>query len=184
MIVAVIPLNYDMTQFVRFQVDDHGRFNALQNVFAEIQVIKNLDYPLEPVESDTEPSNVDYDVDGLRALMPDDVQSNFIWPNVDELNEHKLPHDKPIAISPPGALLGADWSLVRILELIDCCEYSLDRCVMVDDTIAEMHVVTWSYPYGGLNALIALIEGFGCHIVGVDECGEFESRQEIERNRR
>ena len=70
---------------------------------------------------------------------------------------------------------GERWSLTRILDLIDAGEYALDRCELVDETIGELHVETWSYPYGGLNGLIALIEGFGFNVVGVDECGEYEA---------
>lgn len=171
-----------MTQFVRFQVDNGARFGALQRVFAEIKAVKNLDFPIEPRETDAQVEDADYDVDRIRDLMPPDVQCNFRWPSADESNDHCSPPDKPIAISPPGALLSSEWSVVRILELIDSCEYSLDHCDMVGDSVAELHVLTWSYPYGGLSALMALVEGFGFHVLGVDECGKYESREELERN--
>ncbi len=63
--------------------------------------------------------------------MPAHVQANFVWPTDQEIADHQLANDRPIAISLPGAFLGAEWSLVRILDLIDCCEYSLDQCKMV-----------------------------------------------------
>lgn len=174
-----------MTQFVRFRVDAPGRFAALQQVFAEIKAVKNLDFRDESHSTDSlDDENVDYDLDRLRGLIPEDVCANFTWPSLAELRDHKLDPTKPIAISPPGSLLGAEWSLVRILDLIDTCEYSLDRCELVNDDIAELHVETWSYPYGGLNAIMVLIEGFGFHILGVDECGKYESREELERDHR
>jgi hypothetical protein len=169
------------TQYVRFRVDDASRFDSLRRVFAEIKRIKNLDYSAEPSEADA--SNADYDHELIRDSMPADVQSNFNWPSPAELNDHKLDPTRPIKIAAPGALLGEKWSLVRILELIDTCEYSLDRCELIDENTGELHVYTYAYPYGGLNALMALIEGFRFEILGVNECGKFESRDELERYR-
>ena len=91
-------------------------------------------------------------------MIPEDLRSNFIWTPSEQLEENQVDPTRPIAISAPGTFLGTKWSLVRILDLIDSCEYSLDRCEMVDSNVAELHVVAWSYPYGGLNALIALVE--------------------------
>jgi len=164
-----------MTQFVRFTVDDDVRFAALQRVFDEIKAVKNLDFAPEPEHPDDNAPEVDYDLDAIRRLMPSDVQANFVWPTKSEISAHQLPDERPVAISPPGSLLGAEWSLVRILDLIDCCEYSLDRCTLTDKRTAEMHVITWSYPYGGLNALMALVECFGFKVIGANECGEYES---------
>jgi hypothetical protein len=159
-----------MTQFVRFNVDNLDRFESLQQVFTKIQSIKNLD-----LESTADNLIVDYDLDRMRDLMPAEVRSNFIWPTTaDELESHKLDKTQPLAIAPPGAFLGERWSLVRILDLIDRCEYSLARCDLVNPQTGEMHVDTWGYPYGGLNALIALIEGFGFEAIGVNECGGYE----------
>lgn len=169
------------TKYVRFRVDDAPRFDSLQRVFAEIKKIKNLDYTEETSEADA--SNADYDHELIRDSMPADVQCNFIWPSAAELADHKLDSTRPIKIAAPGSLLGEQWSLVRILELIDTCEYSLDRCELIDHNTGESHVYTYSYPYGGLNALMALIEGFGFEILGVNECGKYETRDELERYR-
>ncbi|MHC4876575.1 MAG: hypothetical protein ACYTGL_08755 [Planctomycetota bacterium] len=172
-----------MTQFIRFRVEDAGRFVALRDVFTEIKSVKNLDSPLETEEPDDD-VDFEYNPDRIRDLMPQGVQANFIWPSVDESESHRLPLDKPVAISLPGSLLGVKWSFPRLLDVIDMCEYSLQTCAMVDDTTAEMHVETWGYPYGGLNGLMGLIEGFGFYILGADECGQYESREELERNLR
>lgn len=161
-----------MTQFVRFRVDSLSRFESLQHVFAEIKAVKNLDFTEESDASNQQ--DVEYNIDRMRDLLPEDVRSNFVWPDMNDLAEHKVDSSRPIKFSPPGALRGAEWSLVRILDLIDTCEYSLDRCDLVDDQTGELHVETWAYAYGGLNALIALVEGFGFTVVGVDECGKYE----------
>ena len=161
-----------MPQFVRFSVDDVTHFEALRSVFTKIKSVKNLDYEIDPNIVDS--AETSYDIDAMRQLMPAPVQSNFDWPASSEIAEHKLDLNKPIRLSAPGALRGARWSLVRILDLIDTCEYSLDRCELIDRKIGELHVETHAYPYGGLNALIALVEGFGFNVVGVNECGVYE----------
>ena len=163
-----------MTQFVRFMVEDATHFAALQAVFDELKTVKNRNSPVAPQDVGGQNELIEHDLDRLRSLMPPNVQSNFIWPSGGHKEDHRLPPNKPLAISPPGTFLGAEWSINRILDLIDSCEYSLDRCDMVDASVGELHVITWSYPYGGLNALIALVEGFGFHVLGVNECGEYE----------
>lgn len=185
-----------MSQFVRFKVDDLIAFQAFQRVFDVIKQIKNLDwenagddesgewdYVLAensgPFDSTVEP---EYDLDKIRNLIPVTIRSNFIWPSAEEIQRHKVDQTRPLAISRPGMFFGKQWSLVRVLDLIDSCEYTLDRCEMVADGTAELHIETRSYPYGGLNALIALVEGFGFYVVGVNECGRYESRDELEQN--
>ena len=48
-------------------------------------------------------------------------------------------------------------------------------CERVSDSLGELRVDPHGYPYGGLNGLIALAEGFGFKVVGVNECGVYES---------
>ena len=172
-----------VTEYVRFRVDDPLRFQSLQNVFTAIKA--ELDAPEDDVDDDEPDEYIDHDLDRIRALIPLDVQSNFFWPSADELAKERIGLSESVAIYPHGALLGVRWSLIRLLDLIfGCCEFELNRCEMVNDSTAEMHVITWSHPYGGLNALMGLIEGFGFDILGVYDCGRYESREELERNMR
>jgi hypothetical protein len=159
-----------MYQFVRFLVDDETRFAALQRVFDAIKVVKNLDFANDV----TADSASDHNIDQLKGMMPANVVSNFDWPSAGPVGDHRLEPTLPIAISPPGTFIGARWSFVRILELIDLGEYSLVSCQRTMLDTAELRIEAYSYPYGGLNSLIALVEGFGFKVVGVNECGRYE----------
>lgn len=94
-----------MTQFVRFRVDSPSRFESLQRVFAEIKAVKNLDFAEETDASDQQ--DVEYDIERMREMLPDDVRSNFVRPDMNELADHNLDSSRPIRISPPGALRGS-----------------------------------------------------------------------------
>jgi len=50
---------------------------------------------------------------------------------------------------------------------------------MFGDGVAEMHINPQAYPYGGVGPLIALAEAFGFTVLGVNECGQYESRGEL-----
>ncbi len=159
-----------MYQFVRFLADDEVRFTALQRTFDAVKSIKNLDYA-DYVADD---SPRDHDIDELKAMMPPEFVGSFDWPVSGAVDDHRLDPIRPVAISPPGTYLGERWSFVRILERIDMSEYSLVSCERTAPGTAELRVEAHSYPYGGLNSLIALVEGFGFKVIGVNECGRYE----------
>ena len=69
--------------------------------------------------------------------------------------------------TPPG------WSLARVLELIDDCDYRLVSCEtsgdgvaqIRGDQVAEIRVEPVTVPYGSLEAFVALVEGFGFEVL-------------------
>jgi hypothetical protein len=50
---------------------------------------------------------------------------------------------------------------------------------MIDESHAEMQIDPSSYPYGGVGPFIALAEAFGFTVIGVNECGRYEPRDEL-----
>jgi hypothetical protein len=84
-----------------------------------------------------------------------------------------------IAIPSPSQQLGTEWDFYRVLEAIEESEYDVLGCEMVDEGIGEMHINPAAYPYGGVGPLIALAEAFGFTVLGVNECGEYESRGKL-----
>ncbi len=50
---------------------------------------------------------------------------------------------------------------------------------MISDDMAEMRINPHAYPYGGLGPFIALAEAFGFTILGVNEYGKYQSREEL-----
>src|SRR4051794_6485468 len=73
----------------------------------------------------------------------------------------------------------ARWDFYRVFESIEEGEYGLLGCERVSDTVGELRIDTYSYPYGGVGALIALAEAFRFEVLGVNECGKYESRTEL-----
>ena len=71
------------------------------------------------------------------------------------------------------------WDFNRVFEAIEEGEYSVLGCELTEEMIAEMAIEPSAYPYGGVGPLIALVEAFGFVVLGVNECGKYESREEL-----
>jgi hypothetical protein len=114
------------------------------------------------------------------ALYPDEIKPNFHWPTDQERQEwqERRPYT-PIAISPPQHQLSQRWNFYRIFEAFEDGEYDLLSCEMTAPDVAEMRIETWAYPYGGLGCMIAMAEAFGFEVLGVNECGRYEGREEL-----
>jgi hypothetical protein len=149
---------------VRFEVTNGHRFEALSALYRELAKDKNAETFRNP--------------DAWLTLVPDYAKTHFDWPAVEERKEwaERRPFT-PILIGNPSDQLGAQWDFCRVLESIEDGEYTLLSCEMVDAIHAEMRIDPWAYPYGGLGALIALVESFGFRVVGVNECGRYETRE-------
>src|SRR5262249_36864085 len=114
------------------------------------------------------------------ALVPDAVKAQFDWPTPDERSRWlNVRASTPIAVPNPNQQLGARWDFYSVFESIEDCEYAVLGCERVADSAGELRIDTFSYPYGGVGALIALAEAFGFDVLGVNECGRFESRDEL-----
>ncbi len=150
-----------MSEFVRFRYHDRALLNALARVFDAIKAVKN-----------NPGAGNDYDLAGLRAMLPEDVSRNFDWP---ERIEPQFDPSRPVVVARPGTYIGHRWNFGAVTELIEMGDYKLRECVAVDDKHAELRIQTFGYPYGGLNHFIALVEGFGFQVVGFNECGKYEA---------
>ncbi len=152
-------------EFVRFSNTNEKQFQALLEVFEHIKAVKNQDFDDSLDSEDCE----DYDLELLYRTVPQKVKENFDWNNVDKNR------DKPVKILPPGTYLGERWAFKNILDNIDESDYMLEEIKRTKVNEAELHIRACGYPYGGLNPLIALIEGFGFRVIGFNECGKYES---------
>jgi hypothetical protein len=151
---------------VRFAVNDPMRFAILQTLYAEIKHDKDTGKFRNAVE-------------WLR-FVPDEIKGKFSWPTTEE-REHWLSvrGSVPISVPSPSQQLDVDWDFYRVFEAIEESEYDVLGCEMTDDGIAEMHINPHAYPYGGVGPQIALAEAFGFKVLGVNECGKYESREEL-----
>jgi hypothetical protein len=151
---------------VRFTVSHPQRFEMLRSLYAEIKRDKDSGEFREPAE--------------WVRLVPDELKGRFFWPTAEE-REHWLAvrDSTPIAVPSPARQLGAEWNFYRVFEAIEESEYDVLGCEMVCDGIAEMRIDPQAYPYGGVGPLIALAEAYGFTVLGVNECGKYESRGEL-----
>lgn len=148
---------------VRFAVNDIQRFASLRSLFLEVKRAKNAEDFRDPQT--------------WVSLVPDDVKACFVWPSSEERAHWLAVRDStPIAVPPLSEQIDSKWNFFSVFEAFDDGEYDLLDCAMVGDRVAEMRIDPHAYPYGGVGPFIALVEAFGFKVLGVNECGEYESR--------
>ncbi|QVL33940.1 hypothetical protein KIH39_08540 [Telmatocola sphagniphila] len=153
---------------VRFAVNNLDRFEILCSLYVELRRDKNSGHFRDPVE--------------WVQHVPDEVKARFSWPTPDE-RAHWLDirNSTVIAIPEPFEQLGANWDFYRVFEAIEESEYDVLDCVLVEPGFGELRINPHAYPYGGVGPLIALAEAFGFAVLGVNENGKYQLRQELLR---
>jgi hypothetical protein len=153
---------------VRFAVSDQQKFEMLHGLFEEIKKDKD--------------SGAFREVAAWAVLVPDDVKSRFSWLTNEEREWWRAKRNSAVvAVPEPADELGGVWIFDRVFEAIEESEYSLLACVTVAGGIAEMQIIPDAYPYGGVGPFIALAEAFGFQVLGVNEYGKYQSREELLR---
>jgi hypothetical protein len=151
---------------VSFTVNDARRFEALRSLFAEVKRDKTAGQFRDPKE--------------WVHLVPDEVKGRFSWPTQEERERWlAIRASTPISVPSPSHQLGSEWDFFRVFEAVEEGEYDLLSCDRVGESVAEMHIDPHAYPYGGVGPLIALAEAFGFTVLGVNEYGKYQSRQEL-----
>ena len=142
--------------FVEFQVDDFTRFNALCEVFNEIKKDKDNDY-----WRNEEDWLIFFD---RKAL------SHFWWPSEEEKTEHyRRWFATPVKDRWTDPSLKTPWDFESMFDAFKNGEYQLISCSMVSADRARLEFEPFSYPYGGIGAIEALIESFDFVIIAEDE---------------
>ena len=112
--------------------------------------------------------------------MPDEVKGRFSWPTNEERRRWLVVRDSTvIAISEPSKQLGTEWDFYRVFEAIEESEYDVLGCELVGPEVGELRVDPHSSPYGGVGPLIALAEAFGFTVLGVNEYGKYQPREQL-----
>ena len=154
---------------IRFVVNDSERFEQLRSLFAELKQDKETGEFRDP--------------NAWAQLVPDGVKAGFHWPTEEERRRWLAVRDStPIAISHPAQQIGTAWNFYSVFEAVEDGEYDLVGCEIVGDRVAEMRIDPHSYPYGGVGPFIALAEAFGFGVLGVNECGKYESREQLSKD--
>jgi hypothetical protein len=66
-----------------------------------------------------------------------------------------------------------------VFEAIEESEYDVLDCVLSEPSVGELRIDPHAYPYGGVGPLIALAEGYGFIVQGVNEYGKYLTRKEL-----
>ncbi len=150
---------------VRFYKGNDDHFAALRQLF-------------EAVKKDKDDESVRDESEWID-LIPIDIRPNFNWPTEVERSEWlNFSKDKPIAIPDVANQLSEKWDFYSIIDAFHNGDYDLLKCEKIAQSY-EMHIHPYGYPYGGLGPLIALAEGFGFKIEGVNEYGKYLDRSEL-----
>jgi hypothetical protein len=148
---------------VRFRVIDPFRFQQFCSLFNEIKKDKDTGNFRAP--------------EMWLSCVPNDVKDALILLTSEERDEwQQVRSETVVRVPSPSDSIGRTWVFDRVFESIEECEYSLLRCQMVAADVAEIHVDPYGYPYGGVGAWIVLVEAFGFFVLGVNEYGQYESR--------
>ncbi len=151
---------------VQFAVNDPQRYEALRSLYSEVRRDKNAGQFRDPME--------------WVRLVPDEVKARFSWPTAEERSHWLgIRNSVVIAIPDPSQQLGAEWDFYRVFEAIEEGEYDVLGCESVEPGVGELRIDPHAYPYGGVGPLIALAEAFGFTVMGVNEYGKYQSRQEL-----
>jgi len=151
---------------VRFEYGDAEHLEALCFLYAEIRRDKEAQHHRE--------------LSSWLHAIPAELRSGFDWP--DELTLARLKHQREtcIALIPePAEQLSARWDFYSLVESIHSGDYMVLGVELCGDSVAELQIDPDGYPYGGVGPLIALAEGFGFTILGVNEYGKYLTRQEL-----
>jgi hypothetical protein len=113
-------------------------------------------------------------------MVPDEVKGRFSWPSREQRQHWLSIKDSVItAVPEPTDQLGSQWDFYRVFEAIEEGEYDVLGCAFVSSGVGELHINPHAYPYGGVGPLIALAEAFGFTVLGVNEYGKYQSREEL-----
>ena len=149
---------------IRFKVDNAKHFSRLRGLFYELKKDKDKKTFRSP--------------DKWEQFIPDDLRANFKWPASDVQKMWSTNKtSSPVLFDDPFDYLGMVWNFYLLFDAIQNGEYSLVGCEMTDANSAEMRIDPTTYPYGGVGPLIALAEAFGFYVLGVNEFGMYQSRE-------
>jgi hypothetical protein len=151
---------------IRFAVADPQRFELLRVLYGEIKKDKDV--------------GVFRNVKDWESLAPEEIKPRFIWITDRQRDEWAAVRNSRVTVVPePADQLGGVWVFDRVFEAIEESEYDLLACELVSEGVAEIHINPHAYPYGGIGPFIALAEAFGFRVLGVNECGRYQPREEL-----
>lgn len=151
---------------VNFRVDRQDLFPHLVAVFDALKLAKATE---------------DFgSLEQWHLLLPTEASTHFHWPSEIELQEAaSIRASHPVIITAPEDALGMEWDFASLLDAVQNGEYSLIEISKTTETTAELRIDPEAYPYGGIGAFVALVEAHGMFVLGVNEYGKYQPREEL-----
>jgi len=145
-----------MSEFIEFTIHSRDRLHQLRRVVLELQRDKA--------------DNNRRDSTALQSLFDQDALSHFSWPTPEGRVERL--HDlatRPVLLTPTEQAVGQCWDFDSMIHAIMEGEYDLLGCEPSVPGKAVLRFDAQAYPYGGVGALVALVEAFGFAVSGIDD---------------
>lgn len=115
-----------------------------------------------------------------KHLLSAEARSHFYWPSeIEQQESASIRANHPIAITQPEDALGKEWNFESLLDAVENGEYSLAEIAKTSETTAELRIDPDAYPYGGIGAFVALVEAHGMFVLGVNDYGKYQAREEL-----
>jgi hypothetical protein len=145
-----------MAEFVEFSVHSRERLRDLERIVVELRREKGSDRRRR--------------VEELEALFDAEASSRLLWPTGPERARRR--HDlatRPVIEIPTDQTVGLRWDLDSLVHAVMEGEYELLGCEPAAAGKARLEFRALAYPYGGVGALVALVEAFGFTVTGIDD---------------
>ena len=150
---------------VHFQVDHPELFDSLENSVSHLKRLQE--------------SGEQCDVTLWQTILPPSAfQKLVIHTEADRSAGHDLRANNIVMVTSPQEAMGSSWDIGEIQDAVEAGDYEVVGVERKPDGTAELQINPFGYPYGGLGAFIALLEAYGMTVLGVNECGNYESFDE------
>ena len=113
------------------------------------------------------------------SAIPIELGNNFDWP--DELTLADLKHQRescPKWIPEPAEQLSAKWDFYSLVDSIHSGDYTVLGLERLTIPSPNADRSAW-LPLRRRGSLMALVEGFGFTLLGVNEYGKYLTREEL-----
>lgn len=135
-------------EYLEFKIDNEERFSMLQKFFVRLKADKDSDQIDEP--------------EAYFEYIDNQAREYFWWPTDEEYDEWlERWYATPVEHGRTEPSLKNRWLFKAMIEHIENNEYDLVSCKITGPGVGRLEFYSYAYPYGGTEAMQALIECFG-----------------------
>jgi hypothetical protein len=159
--------------FIAFQVTDQERFHTLVHAF-EILKQEKLKQIAPMFENDAEEYNTATHTQTLRSLVDilfdlfdEQALAHFWWPSKQECQDHwRRWQVTPAPQRLTDPTLNHLWDFESMIDCFLNGEYELVACRLLTSDTGILEFSLFRFPFGGTGCMKALVEAFGCQVIG------------------